>query len=84
MHRHLLSAAAGVTWWRLASLPAVGAVMALAAGASGAQAEARPTVSAPAAAPGVAQALAGTWKLLPKAPVTSFPLDTPRCGPGTR
>jgi hypothetical protein len=70
MRRHPSSARAGAIWRRVLSLP-VALVIALTAGASaGAQAAAEP-----AATPRVASSLAGTWRLLPKAPVTTSPAD---------
>jgi hypothetical protein len=76
MRKHPLLAAGRAISWRLPSLPvAVGAVIALAAGGSGAQAATRPVVSTSVAAPGASPVVAGTWKLLPKAPVASLPGD---------
>jgi hypothetical protein len=75
MHKHGSSAAATVTWRRLLSLSvAMGAVVALAVGGgSGALAASSPHVYAPRTT--AATSIAGTWKLLPKAPVTGFPLQ---------
>ena len=68
MHTYRSSAATTVIWRPLLTLPvAVGAVIAFTVGASaGAQAASRPQATAPSAA-------AGTWRLLPSAPVTRVP-----------
>jgi hypothetical protein len=70
MHRHLSSGAARAVRRPFPAVPVVlGAVIALAAaGTGGAQAASRPHASAPRTA--AAMSTTGTWRLLPKAPVT--------------
>jgi hypothetical protein len=70
MRKYPSSARAGAIWRRVLSLPvALGAIIALSASA-GAQAAAGPAATAPGAS-----SLAGTWRLLPKAPVIKLPGD---------
>jgi photosystem II stability/assembly factor-like uncharacterized protein len=71
MQTHPSSATVKAFWRRLSPVSvAAGAILALAAGTiSGAQAASSPHVSAPRAA----TSKAGTWRLLPKAPVTKLP-----------
>jgi Kelch motif protein/galactose oxidase-like protein len=72
MPNHKSPATVKALWQRLRPVPvAVGAVIALAAGTSSGALAAS---SAPRTA--AATSTAGTWQLLPKAPVTSFPTDT--------
>jgi photosystem II stability/assembly factor-like uncharacterized protein len=70
MHKHPASATVKAFWRLLSPVPvALVAVISLTAGAAGALAASSPRVSAPRTATSVA----GTWRLLPKAPVTSLP-----------
>lgn len=86
MHTHRSSASSSAIWRYLLSLPvALGVVIAFTAGTSaGAQAVSRPHATAPnvavvtstagpGAVPGTASSRAGTWRLLPSAPVTKSP-----------
>jgi hypothetical protein len=88
MRRHPSSAPASANWRRLLSLAVgLGAVIAFTADASaGAQVASRPHATAPSAAavistagpgaiPQAASSRAGTWQLLPKAPITKLPGD---------
>jgi N-acetylneuraminic acid mutarotase len=72
MHRHPSSARVGAVWQRSLSLPvALGAVIALAAGGGGAAAVT--PAAGTGAIPRAASSRAGTWQLLPRAPITTSP-----------